>query len=110
MTYLALRRLFLSVTMTCAFAAVPSPAQRTTISSGVALNGVTIVDTHTGKLTPNMTIVLDGGKITKIGRAGTIIAKARRADDRCSRQVRRAGGTGICTRIHRMATARRTWR
>ena len=50
-------------------------AQRTTVSSGLLLTNVTIVDTHTGKLTPGMSIAVEGGKITKIGRAGTLVAK-----------------------------------
>ncbi len=45
-------------------------AQRTSISSGVVLNGVTIVDTRTGALKPNQAIVIDGGKIVRIGNAG----------------------------------------
>ena len=49
-------------------------AQRTTVASGLLLTNVTIVDTHTGKLTPNMSIAVDGGKITRIGRAGTLVA------------------------------------
>jgi hypothetical protein len=46
----------------CAGAADASPE--------LILNGVTIVDTHTGKLTPNMTIVIDGGKIVRIVHGG----------------------------------------
>jgi imidazolonepropionase-like amidohydrolase len=52
-----------------------APAQRATVSSGLLLTNVTIVDTHTGKLTPGMSVAVDGGRITKIGRAGTLLAK-----------------------------------
>ncbi len=45
-------------------------------SSALVLNGVTIVDTHTGKLTAGMAIVMEGGKITRIGRAGTLAKPA----------------------------------
>ena len=31
------------------------------ITQGLDLDGVTIVDAHDGKLTPNMVIVIDGG-------------------------------------------------
>ena len=57
-------------------------AQRVTVSSGLLLTHVTIVDTHTGKLMPGMSIAVDGGRITKIGPAGTLLAKgsARRMD------------------------------
>ena len=51
-----------------------SLAQRATINSGLLLTDVTIVDTHTGKLTPHMTVVTDGGKITRVGRAGALVA------------------------------------
>jgi hypothetical protein len=50
-------------------------AQRTSISSRVVLNGVTIVDTRTGALTPNQAIVIDGGKIVKIGNAGSFATR-----------------------------------
>ena len=36
------------------------------------LNGVTIVDTHTGKLARNQSVAIDGGKIVQIARAGAI--------------------------------------
>jgi hypothetical protein len=38
------------------------------------LNGVTIVDTHDGTLSPNMAILIDGGKIVKIAPAQSIAA------------------------------------
>ena len=50
-------------------------AQRTTVSSGLLLTNVTIVDTHTGKLMPGMSVAMDRGRITKVGPAGTISAK-----------------------------------
>jgi imidazolonepropionase-like amidohydrolase len=42
--------------------------------ASIVLDGVTIVDTHDGKLSPNMAIVIDQGKIAKIVRAGSIAA------------------------------------
>ena len=50
-------------------------AQRTIVSSGLLLTHVTIVDTHTGKLMPNMSVAINGGKITKIGAASMLAAK-----------------------------------
>jgi Amidohydrolase family len=47
-------------------------AQRTIVTSGVVLNGVTIVDTHTGALKTNQAIAIDGGKIVKIVNAGSL--------------------------------------
>ena len=49
-------------------------AQRATTNNGLLLTNVTIVDTHTGKLTPSMSIAMDDGKITRIGRTGTLVA------------------------------------
>ncbi len=49
-------------------------AQRATTSNGLLLTNVTIVDTHTGKLMPAMSIAVEDGKITRIGRAGTLVA------------------------------------
>ena len=49
-----------------------SPCARAQVTQGVVLNGVTIVDTHTGKLIRDRAIVIDGGKITQIARAGTV--------------------------------------
>ena len=50
-------------------------AQRTIVSSGLLLTNVTIVDTQTGKLMPNMSVAIDGGKITKIGAASLLATK-----------------------------------
>ena len=50
-------------------------AQRAAVKSGAVLNGVSIVDTRTGKVQAGMAIAVDGGKITRIGRAGTIRAQ-----------------------------------
>ncbi len=50
-------------------------AQRTIVSSSLLLTNVTIVDTQTGKLMPNMSVAIDGGKITKIGAASMLAAK-----------------------------------
>jgi imidazolonepropionase-like amidohydrolase len=54
------------------------------ISQGLVLDGVTVVDTHTGRLTPNRTVVVEGGRITRIARAGAVKAmgSARRIDAR----------------------------
>ncbi|HEY1503880.1 MAG TPA: amidohydrolase family protein [Stellaceae bacterium] len=41
-------------------------------AQSLVLNGVTIVDTQSGKLTRNQSVAIDGGKITQIGRAGSI--------------------------------------
>ena len=48
-------------------------AQRTVVSRGVVLNGVTIVDTRTGALTPNREIALDEGKIVRVVPAGSLV-------------------------------------
>ena len=70
----ALRRIILGGFLGGALAA-GAFAQRVIVSSGVVLNGVTIVDTHDGKLSPDMAIAMDSGKITKIGRSGTLVAR-----------------------------------
>jgi imidazolonepropionase-like amidohydrolase len=41
-------------------------------AQSLLLNGVTIVDTQSGKLTRNQAVAIDGGKIVQIARAGTI--------------------------------------
>jgi imidazolonepropionase-like amidohydrolase len=51
-------------------------AQKSTIHSGLVLNDVTIVDTHTGKLTAKMSLVLEDGKIAKIVPSGSIVSTA----------------------------------
>jgi hypothetical protein len=57
----------LALALTCAaHAQSPSP------TSEVVLNGVTVVDTRTGAIMPNQSIAIDGGKIVKIGKAGSI--------------------------------------
>jgi imidazolonepropionase-like amidohydrolase len=43
-------------------------------AQSLVLNGVTIVDTQSGKLTRNQSVAIDGGKITQIARAGSIKA------------------------------------
>jgi imidazolonepropionase-like amidohydrolase len=45
-------------------------------AQSLVLNGVTIVDTQTGKLTRNQSVAIDNGKITQIARAGSIKAGA----------------------------------
>lgn len=59
-------------------------AQRVVVNSGLLLTNVTVVDTHTGKLTPRRSVAIQGGKITKIDRAGTLVASgsARSIDGR----------------------------
>jgi len=41
-------------------------------AQSLVLNGVTVVDTHNGKLTRNQSVAIDGGKIVQIARAGSI--------------------------------------
>ena len=41
-------------------------------AQSLLLNGVTIIDTQTGKLTRNQSVAIDGGKIVRIARAGSI--------------------------------------
>lgn len=59
-----------------------SAAQKSATGNSLILFNVTIVDTHTGKLTPKATIVIESGKITRIVQANTVIAgaSARRID------------------------------
>jgi imidazolonepropionase-like amidohydrolase len=45
-------------------------------AQSLVLNGVTIVDTQSGKLTRNQSVAIDGGKIVQIARAGAIKAGA----------------------------------
>jgi len=66
------RSVFLSATLAAVLFSGVATAQRTAVNSGLVLNGVTIVDTHTGALTPGRAIAIDGGKIVKIGPAGSI--------------------------------------
>jgi hypothetical protein len=47
-------------------------ASPTPVTQGLVLDGVTIVNTHNGKLTPGMAVVIDGGKIARIVRAKDI--------------------------------------
>ncbi len=49
-------------------------AQSAGVNGGIILNGVTIVDTRTGSLKPNQAIEVEGGKIVKIGGAGSLKA------------------------------------
>jgi imidazolonepropionase-like amidohydrolase len=51
-------------------------ASPSTFAQSLVLNGVTIVDTHTGKLTRNRSVAIDGAKIVQIARAGAIKASA----------------------------------
>ena len=45
---------------------------KTSVDSGLILDNVTIVDTHSGKLTPGMAITIDGDRITGIVAAGSV--------------------------------------
>ncbi len=54
-----------------ALACVTAGAQSKTTSIGLVLTGVTVIDTHTGKASPDMNVAIADGKIVKIGRAGT---------------------------------------
>lgn len=45
-------------------------------AQSLVLNGVTIVDTQSGRLTRNQSVAIDGGKIVQIARAGSIKAGA----------------------------------
>jgi len=49
-----------------------STADRTVPDETLVLNGVTIVDTRNGALARNLTILMNRGKIAKIGRSGSI--------------------------------------
>jgi imidazolonepropionase-like amidohydrolase len=47
-------------------------AQDVTVTTGVVINGVTVVNTRDGSLTPGMAVVVDNGKIARIARAGSV--------------------------------------
>jgi hypothetical protein len=71
-THMSLHRQSVVILVATAMVAtVAAGAQRIGVSSGVVLNGVTIVDTHTGALKPHQAIVIGGGNILKIGNAGS---------------------------------------
>ncbi len=50
-------------------------AQERVEPTRLVLTGVTVVDTHTGSLTPNQSIAMEHGKIIQIGAAGTIVER-----------------------------------
>ena len=58
------------------FMEVAAPAQTLPNPSELILTNVTIVDTHTGKLTPHATLVIENGKITKIVRFAKVDASS----------------------------------
>lgn len=60
--------------ITLAALAAESRAQQATVNRGLLLDGVTIVNTRDGKLSPDMEVVLDGAKIVRIVRVGTVKA------------------------------------
>jgi hypothetical protein len=49
-----------------------SAASWAQVTEGLVLNGVSIVDTHDGKVARNRAIVIDDGKITQIARADSV--------------------------------------
>jgi imidazolonepropionase-like amidohydrolase len=50
-----------------------SSAQDVTVTTGTVINGVTVVNTRDGALTPGMAVVVDNGKITRIAKATSVI-------------------------------------
>jgi hypothetical protein len=48
-------------------------AQDVMVTAGTVINGVTVVNTRDGALTPGMTVVVDNGKIARIAKAGSVI-------------------------------------
>ena len=50
--------------------------QKVTVSSGLLLTNVTVVDTHSGKEMPHMSVAIDGNRIVHIAPAGTLVARA----------------------------------
>ena len=63
-----LRVLLATAALSCPAAA---HAQRSQVSSGLVLDGVAVVDTRTGQVKPDQAVAVDGGKIVKIGKAGS---------------------------------------
>jgi len=61
-----MKRIFVGAAFGALLLASPAFAQ------SLVLNGVTIIDTQTGKLTRNQSVAIDNGKVTQIARAGTI--------------------------------------
>jgi len=49
-------------------------AQDVTVTTGTVINGVIVVDTRDGSLTPGMAVVVDNGKIARIAKAGSVVA------------------------------------
>jgi hypothetical protein len=72
---------FITATSGVLGGSMTSAAEPAGPSQGLVLNGVTIVDTHDGSLTRDMTIVIDNGKIAKIAPAGSISGRSARAVD-----------------------------
>ena len=73
---LLFKRAALPAALSAGLCLVPALAQKTTVNNGLVLTGVTVVDVHTGKETPNQSIAIAGGKIVKIAAANRIAAKA----------------------------------
>jgi len=51
-------------------------AQTTSATGGLVIRNVTVVDTNTGKRSPNMSVVVEGGKITKVASSRSIKAES----------------------------------
>ena len=62
-----IRKLSYAIALGAALLLAPSA-----FAQSLVLDGVTIVDTHTGKLTRNQSVAIEGGKIARIARAGAI--------------------------------------
>jgi hypothetical protein len=58
-----------SIALGLASSMLVAPAARAA-DAGLVLEGVTVVDTHDGKLSPNMRVTITGGKISAISAAG----------------------------------------
>jgi len=52
-------------------------AQDVTVAAGAVINGVTIVNTRDGSLTPGMGVVIDNGRIVKIASAASVHVSGR---------------------------------
>ena len=74
----------LLTTGSVATVAIAAPARKATIDRGLLLDGATVVDTTTGRLSPHRAIVIEDGKIVNIAAEGSITATgtAQRIDAR----------------------------
>ena len=62
----AVSRLLLGSVLAIAYGLGGGHAQPTKIDRGLVLSGVTVVDTHTGGLTPDQAVVIVDGRVTWI--------------------------------------------